>query len=279
MSPDVPPKRWPRFAWNPGLDPSERLLPPTKGSVQPASDEFFDALRIDVRGPRAEDVLNGYVPDFLGWVRQLSRQPWIGEYEPQTDVTKKYSFRCDAEGRAIDSPWALGKAATFANWMRLISPGIWREAVTRAAEGITPDPYWSLFLDAQIARAVYKTSSALLSLALALEVARDQHFTRFARTETKDGVGEILGEPFSDTDLLKHLSTRLQEAHPNNRTLKEEHPPLWTHVESVYVARHHIAHGGPAVVLGDEGVRPATDADIKEISDSVHDVLVWIENL
>lgn len=281
LSPDVPFPRWPRFSWNPGIDSEDRVPPPRGASAKPASEMFYDALRVDVRGPESDSVQNAYIRDLLGWLRELTLQPWIGEYEPHTDTILKYGFRCDSDGRAIDAPWAHMKATTMSPWMTLLDDDSWREAVEQAAGPENPMPYWALFLDAQLQRAVNDVSQALLLMALALEVARDTHFPRFSPTTTKPGVGEVLEEPFGDTNLLSHLSSDLEEVHQDGRNLQRERPDEWQAVRKVYVARHHIAHGGPAVILEDEGdgVRPAEDDDVRTLSNLTHNSLRWIEAL
>lgn len=278
LSPDVPFSDWPQFSWNPKLPQDKRLKPPTLKSVNPGGTTFVDALRVDVRGPSARSVLDSFTVEFVRWVRHLSRQPWIGEYEPQSDPLLKYGFRCDSQGRAIDAPFAYGKGMAFAKWMVPIDNGIWAEAVRRASIMQEPEPYWDLFFDSHIQRSVHKVSASLLSLVLALEVGRDRNFPRFAPTKEKRGIGTVLDKPFEDTpDLLKHLSTHIEEL--ISRNLEKECPEEWTALSKLYIARHKIAHGGPAVILEDGAMREATLDDAKNLADSVFLILRWMEQL
>ena len=278
LSPHPPFADWPDFSWSPNLPADKCLEPPAKTwGTPPQAPAFADALRVDVLGPGSGALLQSFTSGFVRWLRHLSLQPWVGEYEPQSDWHLKFGFECDSEGRATDTPYAYGMFTTFARWMRLIDNEIWREAIHRALNSQEPNVYWDVFMDSQMQRAATKKSAALLSLTLAVEIARDRNFRRFAPTQSRPGIGTVLGRPFHGTDLLKHLSSSLEAV--TSRNLKKERPLEWADLNQLYVARHHIAHGGPAVLPDKTGLHPARKADVRRLTESVYAIIRWIEDL
>ncbi len=255
----------------------QRLIPPTDIGSRFVGERQYDALRIDVWGPDAESELVAFAKRLLAWLRHLSAQPWIGAIDSHTDYTLKHHFGIDRHGDAIESPFAVAHVTTPEAATTSITSAIWTDAFTRACGGAEVPLYWGLFYDAQNSHARDDLRGAVLSMALALEVARDINFQRFTASEFVEGIGLVLKAPFDDTDLLKHLSSRLKKIY--GRDLRVERPVIWKRVREIYIARHHVAHGREAVYPTGAGLRKLTPEVYREWPPAVRSALLWIENL
>lgn len=281
-SPDPPLEKWPDFRRAKGAAWPFKGDELTNIQINPLSGtEPFDAIRVDAWGSTAEKELNGFVNILLEAMRLNTHQAWIGTVEVHTDPNIKYAFPIDVSGGAVEPPMPYGKRCALPPAIRPLSADLWEEAIRYAAAKGEPPTHWSTYLDANIYRALGRTGSAVLALALSMEVARDTVFPRFAPTEEKHGVGEVLADPFQGTtDLLKHLSSLLEEAHPDGRNLKKENADLASDVYKLYVARHHIAHGGKPMYPEEErGMIPVESNTLAKWTESVHHVLVWMDAL
>jgi hypothetical protein len=238
------------------------MKPPKELSPRPFPGPFYDALRIDIWAADAENEAAALPRTFLRWLRCLSLQPWIGEFERQTDPTVKNTFEIDRLGRATVTPWAYGVVVTPSPYMHPVDEPIWRAAFQQALSGNDAPTHWQLFLDSHNERASGKMPEAILALATSLEVGRDTLFPTV---------------PFSDTDLLKHLSSQL--AKYVTRRLDQEHQDLYQSIANLYVARHQVAHGKPPVVRTAVGVRPAQDDDLRKWTEATRSTLLWMEQV
>lgn len=268
---------WPAFEWNPDLTDHEKPKPPTDLGIRHIGARAYDAVRVDVWGTNTEEELSNVVGRFMGLLRHSSGQPWLGAFDFHTDHALKHRYRIDDLGRAVESPFAIISGLTPDSSTRPVSSAMWRDAFQGAAAGNTIPLYWSLYYDAQNSRARHDFRSAVMNLALSLEVARDVNYPRFADTESKSGVGFVLKPPFHDTDLLKHVTSTLRKVH--SRDLSDDHPIAWKDVRALYVARHHVAHGREPVHATPPGLRPLSPETYAAWQASVHTTLVWMESL
>ena len=270
LSPTVPIERWPGFEWNPSVPPDLRMNPPADLTTQPMGPRAHDAMRFDVYGDEAvvEKQLGIFAGRLLSWIRVLTGQPWIDEFEFQTDPTIKNTFPVDDEGRAVETPHAHGKVTTPDGNMRPLDAAIWQDAITRAATGDETPLRWLVFLDAYNARAQSKNDLAILHLSLSIEIARDSVLDVLVPPSAG-------ASPFRGTNLLAHLSTDLFRW--KGRDLETERPELWTALNSIYDARHHVAHGKPPIVVDRGEVRPVTEEDIRAWIGAARAILNWIE--
>lgn len=277
LSPDVPFDRWPGFQWSSTAPEHERIPPPQIAPRPGLGPRVYDSLRVDFWGPDAHNFGLRFEPMFLSWLRLLTGQEWIGEYEPHTDTHVKYEFAIDSEGSASGAPYGLGRAITPSAHMRPLAEDIWRSAFANSLQNEPPPVYWMLWQDAAVHRAADHIREACLALTLSLEVARDSLFPKFASTRNRPGVGAVLTSPFDGTDLLEHLAGALQKVH--NRNLKVEEPATWGEIKQLYVARHHVAHGREPIVRDSEKSRLAEDADLIRWMQAVRRTLLWMETL
>ena len=111
--------------------------------------------------------------------------------------------------------------------------------------------------------------SAILGLALSLEVARDTRLARF----------DLTGSAFKDTKLLRHLTTRLEKIHPVSANAEIDLANEWPDIRRLYTARGHVAHGKTAMAEFHAGTRRVTEDDLKSMIKSVFDTLTWIERI
>lgn len=277
----MPFSQWSAFEWSPRLPENDRLLPPTGFKVGPGigAEEAFDALRIDIWGPDPSSYVSKFEPLLLAWIRYLTGQDWVGEYEAHSDSRAKYAFEIDSDGKAIASPRALlTGVGGYGSPMRPLDSALFQEAFHRALAGDSPPTYWSVWQDASMYRAMKRTKETVLALALSLEVARDTVFPRFAPTKAKPSLGQVLVSPFDkDDDLLKHLSWMLEKIH--GRNLEKEKPEVWSGIKQLYIARHHVAHGRPPVFPTLSHLKNVDDQDLLRWINDVRSALQWIESL
>ena len=175
---------------------------------------------------------------------------------------------------ALETPYCNSSFLTPSAWARPIDASVFQHAFSAALGETEPPLYWILFLDAQNDSARGAFPSAILGLALSIEVARDTCFPAFARTEVKPDVGEVLKAPFDGTDLLRHLSSALERV--RGRSLKREDPARWLCLKELYTARHHIAHGKPPVFRTPQGLRRSTGDDYARWLDATFHILTWL---
>lgn len=281
-SPEPPVSKWPDYRQSPdaigpvkGTEITNVMINPLSGS------EPFDAMRVDAWGPNAEEEGKEFADSLLEWIRIATHQAWIGTVEVHTDPNIKYVIPIDITGAALEPPMSYGLRTGLPPGTRILSDDLWKQAIAKAANEDQAPTHWSTYLDANLYRALGRTGSAVLALALAMEVARDTLFPRFGPTKEKRGLGEVLVGPFQEsTDLEKHLTSDLEEIHPDGRNLEKEHPVLATDVHNLYVARHHVAHGGePVYPVEDRGVTPVESDTLVEWTESVHKVLAWMDAL
>lgn len=281
LSPAVPFEMWPSFAWSPESHPEDRLAPPTLGIGLPGlGNRAYDAMRLDVWGDAdaAHEYVLGFVPAFLAWVRHLSGQEWIGEFEPHNDTWIKAAFRIDESGDALDAPYALGVSITPSAYARAVTFPIWRESFSRALSAQSVPVFWSVYQDARVFQVQGKLRETVLALALSLETCRDSVFPRFAKTRSRPGLGAVLAKPFEGTDLLVHVTTALEQV--RGRNLRREHAQLYAEVDRLYIARHHVAHGRNPLTRSAAGkMHKVEEADVRGWQDGVYGVIRWMEEL
>ena len=306
LSPEVPFEKWPAFEWNATVPERDRIGPPSGITATPdtRSDEMlfnwspatpsagpqprpvggdvrqpiraYDALRVDVWGGTAEIEVERFVVALLDWMRRLTFQPWIGDYQAMGDSAVKATFEIDADGRAIVSPYARG---AFFIWPEAqpLSGVSFQEAVYRASRGEEVEQYWRLYFDAINYLGRRRTNETVLALTLSLEIARNTIYPKFAPSKVKSGLGAVLVKPFDDTDLLAHLSTRLGAYRMRN--LATEDSATFRHVNGLYTARHHVAHGKPAIVMTSKGAEAPSNKTLMDWAAATRKTLEWMESL
>jgi len=238
----------------------------------------FDAVRIDFWGPDPHAYALRFEPAFLAWIRHLTGQDWVGVYEAHTDSRLKYGFDIDEEGRALPPITALLKGIRAQGvHVHPLNASLFQEAFYRSLREENPPLYWTLWQDASVYLAMNRTREIILTLVLSLEVARHVVFPHFARTKAEPGLGAVLMAPFDGTDLLKHLSSALEKV--RNRNLQKEEPKIWQSIKSLYIARHHVAHGRPPVFSTLSGLQSVDDQNLVTWWNDVRSALLWIESL
>jgi hypothetical protein len=280
LSPDVPHQLWPGFNWSLSTPNSKRSLPVRGVSVGPSyspNHSFFDGLRIDAWGQDASKTAYEFLPLFARWMRFLTRQPWVGNFEFHTDFLAKYEFAIDGSGYAVDSIFARARATTPMAQARPLNAQLYREAFESALAGKLTPSYWEQWLDAALFVGMDRPRDAALGFALALELARDVIFPRFAATKMRANIGPVLASPFDDTDLLKHLSSALDAT--IGRSLERELPAVFGKIRTLYIVRHKIAHGKSAAEITAATGEPIGEDRLREWNDAAYTALMWMEKL
>lgn len=280
ISPDFPFVQWPFFRWSPFLGARQRLRPPRLEASPSLGPHKYDALRVDLWTDLSpEPALLEFVQEFLAWLRLLSGQDWIGRYELHTERHRKYGFPIDGTGRCTATPYGYGLARLKRPWAKPIDNKTWENSVRSAALRRAIPEYWTLFLDAHLSQVEGDVRGAVLRLSLALEVARNVCLAGFADSDEHPVLGPRLGKPFQGTDLLKHLTTHLQEAHPSGANAENDLGEYWGSVKSLYIARHHVAHGRPAVSRFGGQMRTVVNEDLDDFLVATFAGLKWLESL
>lgn len=271
-----PIQTWPNFAWSSAAPASEQILPPSDLCIR-FYEDVYDAMRVDVWALDPDKAVQRFSHGLVAWLRHLTMQSWIGDVESQSETSLKFSFSIDATGGALKSPFTNMGFTTPNELSRPASIEILAEACRRAAAGDEVPAHWALWLDAQNYRSRGQVVPGTIAFALSLEVARNTLFPRFAKTESKPGLGAVLRPPFDGTDLLRHLSTALDTA--IGRSFQRELPEHWDDVKALYTARHHAAHGRSPLYRRPAGLHRVADEDLHTWTTAVRGTLQWMESL
>jgi hypothetical protein len=278
LTPSPPIESWPAFSWSPSTPVEARAAPPSNLTLSSLGNLLYDSLRIDAWGPSPETALFSFSASFLAWLRVLSGQSWIGLYESHVDHSLKHTFEIDESGGALGSPWTNARLLTPQTGTILITTEVFRAAARSAAASERAPEHWTLYHDSIVARAQEDFARSTMAMALSLEVCRNTIFPKLLPTSVVPGFGTRLKKPFDDTDLLEHLSKRLDQE--KGRSLKREHPDIWPRINALYICRHHIAHGRPPLVVGRGSQhRLVNEEDVKSWLDATRAALLWIEAL
>jgi hypothetical protein len=57
--------------------------------MKPLGDRAYDAIRVDGWGNGAEGAMHETILKLFAWWRHITGQPWIGNFESQTDPLVK----------------------------------------------------------------------------------------------------------------------------------------------------------------------------------------------
>jgi hypothetical protein len=276
LSQSVPLGRWPNFRWSPAL-PAHKRTPPAQGlGGRIGAPYFYDGLRIDCWGSRAETEVNLLVRRFLFWLRRLSFQPWIGDIDRFFEDVEKHGVHINDGGDAVDSPYSKVRAH-IPEGIEAITVHRWSSAFTAALTCETIRPYWNTFFDGINATAREDYASAVLGIVIALEGARDWNLSRLVGHQLLGDTGFRLDPPFDHTDLLKHLSrdTRARLG----RDFSTERPQEWGHLRNAYIARHHVAHGKGPLFPTPNGLVKVSEETFRPWPHAVRTAVQWLEAL
>jgi hypothetical protein len=277
ISPLVPFTSWASFSWHPSVPPELRLAPPADIHLQPFGDRAYDSMRIDAYGDDAEAWTHDFALRFLSWLRHLTYQSWIGRVEADTDPLIKAGFPISPDGSATERPYAFGVGVTSDGNRHALTSPEWRRAFDRSVAGLDPPTHWALWMDAENDYMQGHLNETVLLTALAAEVARDTLLAPLTPSARATVAGPRLGPPFQGTDLLQHLSDNLEVIKGHN--LQKARPDVYATIDSLYVARHHVAHGKRPIVREPRGTRLATMADAESWLSAGREVLVWLHEV
>jgi hypothetical protein len=272
---DVPARLWSDFRWHPSVGSEKRRFI-RQLTIKMNNAIFFDGVRLDVWGNKANERIQPYMQTAMRWLRWDSMQPWIGDVDRHVEHTLKRVFPIAGDGRAVGEVSPVGEMLVIVIW-RLVTDKMWRSAFERAAGGSEVPVYWNLFYDSMNARAVADYPRSIMNLAMAIESCRDQNISRVHPAKFAQGRGPKLESPFDHTDLLQHLSKNTQEVF--GRDFSREHPEHWPHLCNLYKARHHVAHGSGAVYPTPSGLTPVDSKTHEAWEAAARAALVWLERL
>ncbi len=244
---EIPIHLWPRFRWNdcvPLEMRGEQVPPPEMRYSGPTGPcRWYDGLRVDVWGPDAIECVEPFVSSFMGWLQHISGQPWIGSVDQHHRSEMQRLFAIDADGAATEPVGGQAKMVVMPRF-KLVTDEMWRTAFAYASL-YEPPVYSSLFFAALNAAAIGDYRRAVMNLAMALETCRDVTFGRLHSRAPANEDEPSLAPPFEGTDLLNHVSKNAYDVFGHN--FKTEQPEHWANLRKLYITRHHVAHGRPAM--------------------------------
>ncbi|HST30160.1 MAG TPA: hypothetical protein VLK27_04915 [Chthoniobacterales bacterium] len=279
LTDEIPMRLWPKFEWN-------NCIPTKLRGEQGASPElrytgrsgpcrWYDGLRVDIYGPNAVERVEPFVSSFMRWLRHVSGQPWIGAVDHHHLSEMQRLFAIDSKGAAVEQAGGCARMVVMPRF-KLLTDETWRTAFVYATL-YEPPIHSSLFFDALNAAAINDYSRAVMNLAMSLESCRDETFSRLHPTAVSSDEDQQSAAPFEGTDLLKHLSKNAKQAF--GRSFEEEEPEHWVHLRKLYVTRHHVAHGRPAM-FRESGKWVRVDMkNFEPMELAARSVLHWIDQL
>lgn len=275
LTADVPMHLWPRFTWHPSVPAQKR------GGAGPITAKYgnailYDGLRIDLWGPDVHERLMTCFQSFMRWLRYASGQPWISDVDRHFESTQKRVFPIDIDGAAVDEATPVLQMLAITT-IRLVTADMWRSAFYAAVCQKEVPVYWNLFYDGVNARAVDDYSRAVMTLAMSLEICRDQNVSRIHPAKDVAGRGPKLKAPFNHTNLIDHLSVNLRDVY--GRDFSTEEPTHWPHIRDLYKTRHHVAHGSGPVYPTDTDLKLVDSNTFSAWQLAVFAALLWLEKL
>ena len=240
----------------------------------PAASFLANGLRIDVsrgsilRSPREVGNLDYEAEDiarkFIAFVRDWTRQWWVGRGREHTEDRLRHTFLTDSRGVRVSPLTSRHTAFSLLGIERPLDAKKF-QSVCQFLEGGSPVwQSWQTFYDAVYHYASGDLSRAVLAAGSAVELERDRIAQR-ARVR------------FRGTALLRHIDVDSKRMF--GRSFKEESRAEFKHVERLWLARHDVAHGKLPVIREGGETRPLTDPDMNPLLDSVLQLLLWLRQL
>lgn len=189
----------------------------------------MDSIRVDVLGDKEDSYLvYDVVEKLLKQLRWRSNQWWIGRSSDVLSGHKRNSFDISEKGEPLSVLQGIVRARTLSDFEKAIDVPIWQSAIADIQNANEAPLYDVLLLDARYFAAANDIRRSLLDSATACELAKNMTFER-------------LNLPKDGTDLIKHISEKLEEK--INRSYKTEEPDNFKIIKDLWVARGNIAHG------------------------------------
>jgi hypothetical protein len=247
LTDEIPMNLWPRFTWHDSVPAKMRggqaPAPELRYSGPHGPCRWYDGLRVDIWGPNTTERVEPFVSSFMRWLRHVSGQPWIGDVDHHHLSEMQRLFAIDTSGAAKEQAGGHAKAVINPR-VSLVRDQMWQSAFIYASL-YEPPIHSSLFFDALNVAATGDYPRAIMNLAMSLEACRDFTFGRLHSTVPSGDEGLRLATPFEGTDFLKHISKNAGEVFGRNFQVDESQH--WEGLRTLYVTRHHVAHGRPAM--------------------------------
>jgi hypothetical protein len=217
----------------------------------------MDSLRIDVI-PTNADAIDEIPPDpyvklLVSHLRVKSLQWWMGLSTDALTGWKRNIVFADAPGGFTAA--ASGYAPSGSE--RPIDRLIWNSAMDAVGTGFPPPVASHLLLDARYFAAVGDFRRSCIDAATACEIAANEAVQRI--WERKKTIAFKRGKVFSGYDMGRHLDNQLWRY--CGRSLRTEHPDVFTVVGHLWDARGNVAHGKPAYFI-DSGKYVQVDSTV-----------------
>ncbi|MFF2821842.1 hypothetical protein ACFVRV_02200 [Arthrobacter koreensis] len=212
---------------------------PDERPENPFSGQYGSVLSAECE--RATKHAEAFVGEFLGWIRALSRQPWLGMVDERPRQYGRAGI-FDAEsgesiggvGPQITESFISSRKRMSLSAVQGIAKNIEGGAKVPVAQALLADS-WHLTDGAQ---SVDKVRAVILA-AIACEV-RAQDFLRACSTQDNQPLVDLILAKGSG--LHYYLHTALKAI--SGLSLKESDPALFKHVETLASNRNSLAHEG-----------------------------------
>lgn len=247
-----------------GRSENGKLAP---NSPQPPADTIIVSVFAD--GAGLEQKIAKYVMEpLLEGVRIETRQWWAGRsYE---GVAGKLHFLMPIEegGQLAGQPSPICRIVTASDGMTPLDPALWIKASEYIKFQRLNAPR-SLELNAYHAFASEERTSACVLACAAIESARDHILEKNGKKKSDLKT--------SDTDLLKHLSTGMNNVFERNYEIEE--PIGFANLKSLWIARGDAAHGRLAYWRHGETQLQLQDLELPIFVSAVSSAMRWIFSL
>jgi hypothetical protein len=246
-----------------------RVSPNVRGASSLAN-----ALRIDVsRGSILRSALEVGALDyeaedlarkFIAFVRDGTRQWWVGRGREHTEDRLRHTFLTDSRGVRVSPLVSRHVAFSLLGIEQPLNPDRFQSVCRFLEQGSPVWQSWQMFYDAVYYYASGDLSRAVLAAGGAVELERDR-------------VAQRAKVRFRGTNLLKHIHIDAKKRF--GRSFRDENRTEYGHVKELWLARGDVAHGKAPLMRRNGKIRPIVDQDLKPLLEAVLQLLNWLKQL
>lgn len=246
---------------------------PDEARYRPADsmrlDLFWNATRDEVEIEKSQKELAAAI---LVCLRALTRQSWIGKSFGPLNGSLRLTFSIGTRSEPLTLPVGTAQGRTFIGFERVVRPNVWNALRSVLVLGERPRLAEELLLDAQYNLAIGDSRRAVLDAALSCDTCKEYVFDK--HVTGKEGKPVKRGRYLKGTDLADHLDHGAQTSF--GRSLRQEKPAVFDHVETLWKLRHEAAHGFGRLL---QGSREVDDKQIQTWLASAGECLDWLLSL
>lgn len=230
---------------------------------------YADALRLDISPDPQPDAARELIERLLGLLRWHTKQWWIGHDRRHTVSFLRNWFPINERGERLAGLQSFGTLFGNFGFEALLTHDLFEKACRDFEAGRSSPLSWAVLLDGCFHAALHDHERALLDLAIAAEVAMASAVMRRA--------GERRAKQFDRLSFEERLD-RGSETYLG-RSLQTDEPVAVKTLLQLWIARGHVAHGKPAVVVEDGRTRPVSGEDVVAMVEATSALVAWTERV